>query len=85
MGGTNTFDSANSACINFGSVRGYYANKNNPMIGDIIYGDPILTSGNEFNGQNRWIALARVAPTNGLVVGYLINTVGEIENISFCS
>lgn len=84
MGGTNTFDSANSACINFSSVRGFYTNKSNPIIGDIIYGDTILTSGNEFNGQNRWIALARVSPTNGLVVAYLINTVGEIQNISFC-
>jgi len=84
MGGTNTFDSANSACINFSSVRGFYTNKSNPTLGDIIYGDTILTSGNEFNGQNRWIALARVSPTNGLVVAYLINTVGVIENISFC-
>jgi hypothetical protein len=84
MGGTNTFDSSYSACINFGSVRGYYANKNNPLPGDTIYNSTSFTSGNEFNGQNRWIALARVAPTNGLVVAYLIGTDGIIIDAGIC-
>jgi hypothetical protein len=78
MGGTVTYDNANSAYINFASVRGYYSNKNNPETGDTIYNIPTYTSGNEFNGENRWIALARNSPTNGEIIVYQISTNGII-------
>lgn len=84
MGGTTTYNTSEFACINFGSVRGYYSNKNNPDVGDTIYNTPPYTSGNEFNGGNRWIALARVAPTNGSIVAYLIGTDGVIILTSIC-
>lgn len=84
LGTVNKYLTENLACANFNSGRSYFSNVNNPDVGDIIYNNTPLNPGNVFNGNGQWISMARVAPTPGSPVAYLVDFDGTILAIAFC-
>jgi hypothetical protein len=81
LGTTGTYSNPSTACANFNSGRSYFATVNNPGVGDIIY-DTVPST--PFNGNNRWISIARVAPTGGSPISVQVGTNGVILAIIYC-
>ena len=84
IGGISLYGTSLTACANFNSARGYFSNKNNPGIGDTIYNTTPFVIGNAFNGQDKWLALARVGPTSGPQIAYRISSSGVILETYNC-
>jgi hypothetical protein len=84
LGTVNRYTTEMLACANFNSGRSYFTSVNNPDVGDIIYNTTALNPGNAFNGNGQWISMARVAPTPGSAVAYLVDFDGTILSIAFC-